>query len=73
MGWTAHRTNRNTLHVINDEDGSHFEAENEEVVNDTIAAIQATKDEEARQAAERDANAGKLTSVVGDVPTPRGN
>lgn len=48
MGWTAHQTPRNTLHVISDDDGSHFEALDEDEARENIAAI-----EEARAAKER--------------------
>lgn len=73
MGWTAHRTTRGTLHVINDEDGSHFEAENEDIVNDTIDSINASKREAAEAERQRALQTDALTMPVGDVPTPRGN
>lgn len=73
MGWTAHRTPRNTLHVVNDDDGTHFEAADEQEAQDNIAAIGEAREaaERAKQEAEQHAN--DFTGVVGDAPTLRVN
>ena len=73
MGWTAHRTQRNTLHVINDEDGSHFEAADEEEAQANIDAVAAAAEAEKQAAVEAQKNANELTSVVTDTPTLRSN
>lgn len=73
MGWTAHRTPRNTLHVINTDNGSHFEAVDEDEAQATIDAIAQSEEEKQRAAEEADRNANELTTAVGGPPTLRSN
>ena len=73
MGWIAHRTPRNTLHVINQDDGSHFEARDEQEAQENIDAISAAKEEAARQAELQKQNENELAVPVGDAPTLRVN
>ena len=50
MGWISHTTPRNTLHVINSEDGTHFEAADADEAQEVIDAAEKFKAD--KQAAE---------------------
>lgn len=68
--WNASRTSRNTLHVINSRTGVHFEADDEQTVNDTIAAINAAEQEAAKPVEVLDP--ASVSMPVGD-PVVRAN
>lgn len=69
MGWTSTRTSRGTLHVVNSEDGSHFEAADEEEAQTNIDAIRQAQEEARRAVEEAEAEPDRL-SPVGDVKQP---
>jgi hypothetical protein len=39
MGWSATRNPNGTLHVVNDVDGSHFTAQDEDEVHEVIDSV----------------------------------
>jgi hypothetical protein len=73
MGWNAYRTPRNTLHVISSDDGSHFEATDEEEAQTNIAAITEAREAAARAKEEAERATNELNMPVGNEPTLRVN
>lgn len=73
MGWLAHRTPRNTLHVINTNDGSNFEAADQEEAQATIDAHTAAQEEKKRAEEEAARQQQELAPPVVEDPVLRVN
>jgi hypothetical protein len=70
MSWNIFKTVRNTLHVINSEDGSHFEAKTEDEVHEVLDELEHRKQAAAEAEAAAAANdPNKVNLPVGEAPS----
>jgi acyl-ACP thioesterase len=67
MAWTAIRTFRNKLHVMNDETLQHFEADTEEEVQEVLAELKKRDEEAAQAAAAAPADGSAVAMPVGET------